>query len=79
MAQNSQQTKPKWGVGSFLQQAVAGVESRLDQILAEEDMQKQGAAKNKAMGDVTSQAGNSAQRTAASCTILLYTCVGDCS
>ncbi|KAL1885595.1 hypothetical protein Plec18167_001090 [Paecilomyces lecythidis] len=66
MAQNSQQTKPKWGVGSFLQQAVAGVESRLDQILAEEDMQKQGAAKNKAMGDVTSQAGNSAQRTAAS-------------
>ncbi|GAD98684.1 M protein repeat protein [Paecilomyces variotii No. 5] len=66
MAQNSQQTKPKWGVGSFLQQAVAGVESRLDQILAEEDMQKQGAAKNKAMGDVTGQAGYSAQKTAAS-------------
>lgn len=27
----------KWGVGSFLSQAVAGVEARLDNILAEED------------------------------------------
>ncbi|PYI13856.1 M protein repeat protein [Aspergillus violaceofuscus CBS 115571] len=46
MAQNSQGNKPKWKVGSFLQQAVAGVESRLDQILAEEEDQKQVQAKN---------------------------------
>ncbi|KAJ5561945.1 hypothetical protein N7535_003593 [Penicillium sp. DV-2018c] len=37
MAQNSQAQKSKWGVGSFLQQAVAGVESRLDQILLDEE------------------------------------------
>ncbi|KAL5356984.1 TATA element modulatory factor 1 TATA binding-domain-containing protein [Aspergillus floccosus] len=37
MAQNTQGSKPKWKVGSFLQQAVAGVESRLDLILSEED------------------------------------------
>jgi len=41
MAQNSQGPKPKWKVGSFLQQAVAGVESKLDLILAEEEEQKQ--------------------------------------
>lgn len=29
--------KSKWGVSSFLQQAVSGVESRLDVILANED------------------------------------------
>jgi hypothetical protein len=40
MAQNSQGSKSKWKVGSFLQQAVAGVESRLDMILAEEEDQK---------------------------------------
>ncbi|EAW07767.1 M protein repeat protein [Aspergillus clavatus NRRL 1] len=39
MAQNSG-PKSKWKVGSFLQQAVAGVESRLDMILAEEENQK---------------------------------------
>lgn len=37
MAQNSQAQKPKWGVGSFFQQAVAGVESRLDLILMDEE------------------------------------------
>ena len=37
MAQNQQTSKPKWGVGSFFQQAVAGVESRLDHMLAEGD------------------------------------------
>jgi len=41
MAQNPQGSKPKWKVGSFLQQAVAGVESKLDLILAEEEEQKQ--------------------------------------
>ncbi|RHZ46083.1 M protein repeat protein [Aspergillus thermomutatus] len=40
MAQNTQGSKSKWKVGSFLQQAVAGVESRLDMILAEEEDQK---------------------------------------
>jgi len=47
MAQDSQpQSKPKWGVGSFFQQAVAGVESRLDNILLdEEERQKSAAAK----------------------------------
>lgn len=38
MPSNSQPAKAsKWSVGSFLQQAVAGVESRLDTILAEND------------------------------------------
>ncbi|KAH2488708.1 hypothetical protein KXV28_007001 [Aspergillus fumigatus] len=40
MAQNTQGSKSRWKVGSFLQQAVAGVESRLDMILAEEEDQK---------------------------------------
>lgn len=48
MAQNPAQNpqpqqgpKQKWKVGSFLQQAVAGVESKLDLILAEEEQQQQ--------------------------------------
>ena len=41
MAQNPQGSKQKWKVGSFLQQAVAGVESKLDLILAEEEQQQQ--------------------------------------
>lgn len=41
MAQDPQGNKPKWKVGSFLQQAVAGVESKLDLILAEEEQEKQ--------------------------------------
>lgn len=41
MSQNPQGSKPKWKVGSFLQQAVAGVESKLDLILSEEEEQKQ--------------------------------------
>lgn len=31
----------KWKVGSFLQQAVAGVESKLDMILADEEQRQQ--------------------------------------
>lgn len=46
MSQNPQGSKSKWKVGSFLQQAVAGVESKLDLILAEEEGQKQQQAKN---------------------------------
>ncbi|KAK9853196.1 hypothetical protein MYU51_006973 [Penicillium brevicompactum] len=37
MAQESSTQKPKWGMGSFFQQAVAGVESRLDHILMDEN------------------------------------------
>lgn len=37
MAQNPQAPKSKWGVGNFLQQAVAGVESRLDNILMDQE------------------------------------------
>lgn len=48
MAQNSQGSKSKWGVGSLFQQAVAGVESRLDNILMDqEDAQKAANAKSK--------------------------------
>ncbi|KAJ5862840.1 hypothetical protein N7455_006908 [Penicillium solitum] len=43
MAQNSQTQKPKWGVGSFFQQAVAGVESRLDHILMDEEGNQTGS------------------------------------
>ncbi|PYH92194.1 hypothetical protein BO71DRAFT_357882 [Aspergillus ellipticus CBS 707.79] len=59
MSQNPQGSKPKWKVGSFLQQAVAGVESRLDLILAEEEDQKQQAARNAAgKPKQTEQTGN---------------------
>lgn len=39
MASSNSQTpgRAKWGVGSFFQQAVTSVESRLDTILADED------------------------------------------
>lgn len=48
MAQNSQAHKSKWGVGSFFQQAVAGVESRLDNILMDqEDTQRASNTKSK--------------------------------
>lgn len=39
MTSNAQQTKSRWGVGALLQQAVSGVESRLDTILANDDEQ----------------------------------------
>ncbi|KUL91392.1 hypothetical protein ZTR_01733 [Talaromyces verruculosus] len=37
MTSNAQPTKSRWGVGALLQQAVSGVESRLDTILANDD------------------------------------------
>ncbi|KAL1966466.1 hypothetical protein VTN77DRAFT_4388 [Rasamsonia byssochlamydoides] len=37
MSSNAQPTKSKWGVTAFLQQAVSGVESRLDVILANDE------------------------------------------
>lgn len=43
MAQNSQPQKPKWAVGNFFQQAVAGVESRLDNILLDEEERQKAA------------------------------------
>ena len=46
MTQNSQAPKSKWGVGTLFQQAVAGVESRLDNILLDpEDQAKLSSAK----------------------------------
>ena len=39
MAQNTQSPKSKWGVGALFQQAVAGVESRLDNILLDPEEQ----------------------------------------
>lgn len=67
MAQNSQGPKPKWKVGSFLQQAVAGVESKLDLILSEEEHQqhlqqmqsKNAAAKVKQVDNQGQQNGSS--------------------
>ena len=61
MTQNQQTSKPKWGVGNFFQQAVAGVESRLDLMLAEGDEGAQQAASSK-----TAQSGNLAVRQGAS-------------
>jgi TATA element modulatory factor len=37
MLPNTPPTKSKWGVSALLQQAVSGVESRLDVLLANED------------------------------------------
>ncbi|BDD54742.1 hypothetical protein MPDQ_003365 [Monascus purpureus] len=51
MTQNSQATRPKWAVGSFFQQAVAGVESRLDLILADPDEAPSKNAATKAKQD----------------------------
>ena len=52
MDQNPQASKPKWAVGSFLQQAVAGVESRLDHILADpEDLPEKSAVAAKLKQD----------------------------
>ncbi|CAI7669995.1 unnamed protein product [Penicillium pancosmium] len=48
MSQDSQGQKPKWAMGNFFQQAVAGVESRLDNILMdEEERAKNGLPKAK--------------------------------
>ncbi|KAJ5950984.1 uncharacterized protein N7479_009397 [Penicillium vulpinum] len=46
MTQNSQTQKSKWGVGSFFQQAVAGVESRLDHILMDDEGNQTSVAKS---------------------------------
>ena len=52
MSQSPQSGKPKWAVGSFLQQAVAGVESRLDHILADpEDLGEKPASPAKVKTD----------------------------
>lgn len=66
MAQNQQTQKSKWGVGAFFQQAVAGVESRLDNILLdEEERQKTSSPKP---GE-TGSAGASANRSPTGCRI----------
>lgn len=56
MSQDSQGQKPKWGMGNFFQQAVAGVESRLDNILMdEEERAKNGLPKAKEGETVATQ------------------------
>ncbi|KAF9889226.1 hypothetical protein FE257_007539 [Aspergillus nanangensis] len=57
MAQIPQGSKPKWKVGSFLQQAVAGVESRLDLILAEEENNRQ-QSQSRSSSPSINQTGN---------------------
>ncbi|KAJ5152066.1 hypothetical protein N7492_010361 [Penicillium capsulatum] len=68
MAQNSQAQKPKWGVGNFFQQAVAGVESRLDNILLDQDEAPKPPAakpeKNESPSPVTRSPAGSISRTA---------------
>lgn len=71
MPSNAPQGK-KWGVGSFLQQAVSGVESRLDVILANEEDAPPGSKVVKD-GDTTSQPNPNtaaAKQTAAGMEIL---------
>lgn len=78
MAQDSQaQSKPKWGVGSFFQQAVAGVESRLDNILLdEEERQKNAAANVKPEAEAKIEAKNTPlTRSPAGCTETRSNCI----
>lgn len=69
MAQNQQPQKSKWGVGSFLQQAVAGVESRLDLMLADsEDLPPKAAAtKSKSNENVSQMAGSTVTKPRTPC------------
>lgn len=80
MSQNQQPSKSRWGVGAFLQQAVAGVESGLDRILAEEDdlPLKPTHVKTKSVDGIGNQAGTSAQKLAASCMMLPYVFLEAC-
>jgi hypothetical protein len=65
MAQDSQTQKPKWGMGNFFQQAVAGVESRLDNILLDEEERKKAA--NAKPGE-TASTGTPITKSPAGCT-----------
>lgn len=67
MAQNPQGPKSKWGVGSFFQQAVAGVESRLDNILADGEEGSPQAVQRAAQ---TRQTGVSPARSSSSMDII---------
>lgn len=58
-------SKPTSRWGSFLQQAVAGVESRLDNILAEDDSASAAAAKSKPAAPETSSARLNSSPTSA--------------
>lgn len=68
MAQNQQTHKSKWGVGAFFQQAVAGVESRLDNILLD-DEERQKASGVKPVDNGTT--GASVNRSPAGCMIYM--------
>jgi len=72
MAQNSQTQKPKWAMGSFFQQAVAGVESRLDNILLDEEERKKAANAKPAEAAST---GGTINNSTADCTH----CIGSLS
>jgi hypothetical protein len=48
-------SQTRWKVGSFLQQAVAGVESRLDQMLTEEEDAKRSQHKQAAVRTKTGE------------------------
>jgi len=68
MSQNSQGQKPKWGMGNFFQQAVAGVESRLDNILMdEEERPKSAQSKPKDSESTGSSAQPPLSRSPAGC------------
>lgn len=65
MASNMQTTKSRWGVSSLLQQAVSGVESRLDVLLAnEEDFQKKPLSKEERIN----QSGSPTPKQVVGCT-----------
>lgn len=65
MAQNPQAQKSKWGVGAFFQQAVAGVESRLDNILLDEEERQKASS---AVSGENRDAGSPVTRSPAGCT-----------
>lgn len=70
---DSQGQKPKWGMGNFFQQAVAGVESRLDNILMdEEERQKNAPAKPKDGETAAPAAQASISRSPAGCTAFAF-------
>lgn len=66
MAQNQQAPKPKWGVGSFFQQAVAGVESKLDLMLAEGEEVPAAALRSRQSGNLAHQGASPARSPAGS-------------
>lgn len=65
MAQHSQGQKSKWGVGAFFQSAVGGLESRLDNLLLDEEERQKTTSPKPAPNGST---GPSVSRSPAGCT-----------